>query len=140
MHRHKRLLTASAIAVLVMLGIGFAGSVSDVKATYRSMKSTLVSYTTAASGGITGTVTGIDGLIERVTLIGNAGFTNTIALNDLDGVDLINGQGADVSNVTVNVWADNADAILPIANVGAISVVVTGGPGVTNGTFRIYWR
>jgi hypothetical protein len=142
----KRLLTGmlALIAVVMITGAAHAGDVVYTNYTAQSMNVTEVQWSITTNSSVSGTVQGLDGLIERIVFVGGSttAHTNTITLTDTDSVDVFLSQGAE-SGTTLNIYADNGDTVLPIAVWGNHTFAVTSTVGVavsTNGVTRIYWR
>jgi len=140
------IIIAFCLGVCACHGSARAGSVTQTNITWQSMNETEIEWVITTNEYVSGSITDIDGLIERIVFVAaTTTNANTITLSDQDGVDLFVGQGT-VSNFNVNVYADNADTSLPIA-VSAYApytfLVTNSTLGVsvtTNGTVRIYWR
>lgn len=144
--KHKLLITI-CLLVLGCVGLVRAGSVTQTNHTWRSINETEIQWVITTNQFVSGTVAGLDGQLERIVIVAGAlsTVTNTITLTDVDGIDVLLGQGAE-SGTTINVYADNGDTTLPITVSGyhpytfAVTNSTLGVSVTTNGTVRLYWR
>lgn len=101
-----------------------------------------------ASGNCLATVRPVQGTIERVVFAPDSGSTSPtlnydMTLTDIDGVDVLAGTGANLSNaVTAStvVTEDDGTTYWPMATHGALTLAVTSAGASRGGIVRIYTR
>jgi len=108
-------------------------------------------WTSAANGTLSAAVPQIQGTIERIVFLPASDTGETpfnlydITLLDRDGIDILSGKGANLSNTTVSsVLVTDTTPVLPFATIGLLTLNVahadSGGAGTHSGTIRIYLR
>jgi len=146
MRKHFIILWSVLAAVGIVSYALAAGTVTETtRVTWTSVNRLVIDWNIASNKIATATIQGIDGEILRVHASAGSQVTNpyTIKLTDAQSVDVLNGGVAAVTNAAVNLIADNADAVLPVATSGDLTFTVTNTAAsttATNGVCVIYWR
>lgn len=144
MRRYK--LFVIALAALVASSVCIAGgTVSTTKKSWTSVNKITVAWSINTNSAVVGTVQGFDGELLRYTIPG-ADSTNiySFTLTDADGVDMLQGAAAALSNIITSSVANYSSSDLPFAHSGDLTLAVTnaalGASGSTNGTLVLYYR
>lgn len=99
------------LALLLGVCSAASGAVTNTVSDTRTMKRMCVYWTVSASGGVNGVTAPISGIIERYMIVPDSGATGPTNLYDMtlvddDGMDILNGQGANLgSNTTYKTHA-----------------------------------
>jgi len=127
-----------------------AGSVSITYSETRTVKKITLDWTSNASGDATVDTKALSGQILRVCFIPDSGGTQPtdqydVVLNDADGIDVLEGLGANLSNSTstdvVPVVTDgNAGNMQPVAVDGVLSLAVSNAGNSKGGKVILYIR
>ena len=111
-----------------------------------------IAWETSADGACSGTVSRVEGTIEKVVFYSNPASGEgkpednyDITLKDQDGVDVLGGAGADIDpDAAVTVLMTGDTPVLPIATAGLLTLEVLNAGGVsgmhTNGIVRVFFR
>jgi len=103
---------------------------------------------TSTSGTVTASVYQINGTIERIVYNPDGGATlptdsYDVTLKDIDGIDVLNGTGANLSQSTVaSTISTEGDGTtnIPMATQGTLALSVTNAGSAKGGIIRIYVR
>jgi hypothetical protein len=101
-----------------------------------------------AGGNVVATTNQVSGTIERLVFNPDGGSTiptaaYDVVLNDRDGVDMLNGTGANLTSGTVKtivVTDGDGTTNLPMATAGELSLAVTNAGNAKGGIIRFYLR
>lgn len=108
-----------------------------------------ISWTSNATGEVTATITGIQGELLRAAYkpaVGAASPSNAydLVITDDDGVDVLAGTGANLSNTTATTKSCMATAsssgYVPMAVAGGLTFTLTNAGASNQGTVRLYFR
>ncbi|HUS39470.1 MAG TPA: hypothetical protein VMX74_08470 [Pirellulales bacterium] len=105
-------------------------------------------WTSNTSGTVTASVYQINGTIERIVYNPDGGATlptdsYDVTLKDIDGIDVLNGTGANLSQSTVaSTISTEGDGTtnIPMATQGTLALSVTNAGSAKGGIIRIYVR
>jgi len=127
-----------------------AGSVSITYSETRTVKKVTLDWTSDASGDATVDTKALSGQILRVCFIPDSGGTQPtdlydVVLNDADGIDVLEGLGANLSNSTstdvVPVVTNGTDGNMqPVAVDGVLSLAVSNAGDSKGGKVILYIR
>jgi len=106
-----------------------------------------VDWVSDSGGDVNDTIAGVEGTIEGVLFVPDAGGTQPTAaydvvLNDADGTDVLGGAGANLIN-SAAVRADTdptSTPVFPIPTMGLLTLVVSAAGSLNGGTIRILFR
>lgn len=129
-----------------------AGSISLTETKHGVIRRTALAWTSDGSGDVNGTTTALCGAIVRVEFIPGAGGVQPSALYDVtllsaSGIDLLAGQGANLSNSAASQVAPACPftdgttvSIAPPQVNEAVTLVVANAGNAKSGTVVIYTR
>lgn len=125
-----------------------AGTLTITQGTGSVRKVTLA-WTSDAAGAVSGTTVHLDGVIERVVFVpGTGGVQPTdlydVTLEDAEGLDLLAGEGANLSNVNKTqvtpFIGDGTTTNKPVAAYGTAELKVAAAGNTKSGTVLLYLR
>lgn len=128
-----------------------AGSISESHQEHRTVKKLSLTWTSDADGDVSGNASSVfSGEILKVTFVPGSGGDQPsdlydVTLDDEEGVDLLQGLGANLSNSTttsvVPLDGDGtaADSV-HVANDGPVTPVVSNAGDTKKGTIHIFYR
>jgi len=107
-----------------------------------------IAWLSDASGNATGTISEIEGTIERIVYLPNTDSSTQpddnydVTLLDENGLDVLRGTGAnlDETNASQVVPTGGDAAVLPHATCGLLALAVSGAGAANVGTIRLYFR
>jgi len=127
-----------------------AGSISITKSATRTIKKLIMDWLSDASGDVNGVLSGvISGEILRATFIPDGGGTAPtnlydVTLEDEDGIDLVGGKGANLSNTVTTSIApligDGTTTNRPVAVDGTLELKVSNAGNAKGGIVSVYFR
>lgn len=106
-------------------------------------------WTSDASGVVSGTTVHVEGVIERVVFVPGAGGVQPtdaydLLLNDADGVDVLAGKGANLSQTNKTqvcpFIGDGTTTNKPVAVAGTLELVAANAGNAKSGTVVLYVR
>ena len=122
-----------------------AGSIVFSDSKLRSVRKFTLAWVSDASGDVNGVLTKpLSGIIHRITVVPDGGGTAPttlydVVLNDTEGVDLLNGKGANLSaTVTTSVSPDFTGGNLAFDD--ALDLVVSNAGNAKGGKVILYIR
>ena len=106
------------------------------------------SWTSAAAGQVTATLSEVEGEIVRFVVNPADGASSPSAsydmlINDGDGIDILGGQGSNLSqsaNLNTTLMVTNATLPLAITTYGNLSLLITNAGNAKSGVIRFYIR
>ena len=116
----------------------------------RTVKKVILDWLSDASGDCTGDSQSLSGQIHRVVFVPDSGGTQPtdlydVVLNDVDGMDVLAGLGANLSNTTSTqvvpvVTNGTAGNMAPMAVDGVLSLAVSNAGNAKGGKVILYMR
>jgi len=127
------------------------GTIVETFQNHRSVRSLALAWTSSAGGAVSGIPTAekLSGELLRVTIVpgtGDAEPSNDygVTLLDDDGIDVLAGKGANLSNVNASelcpLVGDGTTTVQPVAIDGNLTLVVSAAGATKSGTVKIYFR
>ena len=130
-----------------------AGTITETHDDSRTGKCAILAWTSDAAGAVSGTATTrkVSGVILRVTTIPADGPTDNydVVLNDEDGIDVLQGFGADrdttnaetITPLVSTTLSGNPVAMgTPVAVNSTLTLVIANAGNAKSGTVRVYYR
>ena len=127
-----------------------AGSIAIIQSGSRTVKKLELDWLCDASGNVNGVDTeAISGEILRVTFTPDGGGTAPtnlydVTLDDEDGIDVLNGKGANLSNTTTTsiapLYGDGTTTNRPVAVDGKLTLDVSNAGNAKGGIVAVYYR
>ena len=105
-----------------------------------------ITWLTSAGAECSGTISLIQGTIERVLFVPDSGDSqpdneHTITLKDGDGLDVFGGAGVGLSDTTVStVLMTGETPMLPVATTGLLTLEVLNAGAAHAGTVKVFFR
>jgi len=107
-----------------------------------------IDWLSDASGVVSGTISQIEGTIERIVYLPNTESGTQpddnydVTLADENGLDVLRGTGAnlDEANASQVVTTGGDASVLPYATCGLLTLAIAGAGATNTGTIRIYFR
>lgn len=99
----------------------------------------------ANAGKVDATISKVHGTLEGVAFNPSATAAPTadydVVINDVDGVDVLGGKGADLSDSTATYHGEaTTSPVFPRATTGLLTLAITNAGNAKEGTIRLFYR
>ena len=126
------------------------GAITETTSASRSVKKKTLQWTSSAGGAVSGIPSvALSGEILRIAFIPGAGGVQPsdlydITLLDDDGLDVLQGKGANLSNAAASqacpLIGDGTTTVRPVAVDGQLTLTVANAGNAKQGTVAVYYR